>query len=1052
MPPRLIRITLTLLLIFIQQSVYPQVPSLKLHRGGISDRDVLGIGPPQQRLRSAFSSSKGVAATDTLRILAIRVDFQEDSNTLTTGNGKFLLTAAEDAFVDPPPHNRTYFENQLLALANYFRAVSDGQLTLEFDVLPSEINGAFTVSQPMSFYSPTRDEELLDQRLSELFAEGLQLAEASGEIDFSQYDSYMLFHAGVGLDFAFDFDPTPQDIPSVFLDFPTLREKLGNNDPNYPGISVNDGNFFVRDGMLLPETQSQEGFQIGLLGTIALMFGHQLGLPNLFNTDNGRAGIGVFGLMDQGSGNFSGLLPAEPCAWSKVFLGWETPIEIRTGNNLQVASPNSLIPQKIYKIPINSNEYFLIENRDRDASADNVAIGRDATGTRVELRWDDLGQRWLPERIDVLTQVNEYDFGLPGSGILIWHIDEAVIAERFAENRVNADLDRRGVDLEEADGAQDLGQIYDFLSAGAGLENGSIIDMFWGSNEINLLVNDSQLVEFTPTTKPNSASNSGANSHIFIDSFSEPAEVMTFSVREVISQTGFPQFVGESDIFTNSPTAVDLNGDNVREIVWASSAAARIFVWNADGTKFIPNNDSVERTKLNGDIETLPMAIFAEPVGTFCFSVASASLNNQHLVVVATDQSVAAYSPADLDGNGRADQLFAFQNGETFTTHPMVIQNTNDFSIIVGTAAGRVFAIDDAGSGTELAHFPSQSIAGFALYPSDGIAFTTNEGSVGLVGAGTILWQRETGLAISKTPVVGDFDKDGSLDIITVSDDGTISAFTANGNPLAGFPRATNIRPDSYFALADLNSDVFAEIVFVSDNQLYAFNHVGNLAEDFPIATSTSTATKSLSSPVLVDFAGDGNIEMLTGSNANQVTALQLSGGVAAQFPLSTGAAVNAAVAVSDLDNDGSMEMASVADDGFLYVWGLSIPFSPADTPWGEFLANSQHTNLYLDGRTPPAPAGELLPANLVYNYPNPTEGNLTTIRYSLNFPAQVRIAIFDLAGDLVDEFGGPGFAQVENEVSWRLDNIQSGVYLARVQAEGDGRKEVAIVKIAVVK
>lgn len=1052
MPVKSLTFFLGLLTLLLCQTAFSQTPNLKLRPGGISDRPLLKIGSPAERLR-AGATVKAVAA-DTVRILAIRVDFPADDNPLTTGNGKFILTAADEATIDPPPHNRTYFEHQLLALANYFRTVSNGQLVIEFEVFPEDLNGAVTVSQQMSFYSPTRDEELLDQRLSELFAEGFQLADASGVIDFSQFDSFILFHAGVGLDFAFDFDPTPQDIPSVFLDFATLREKLGNNDPNYPGIPVNGGAGFIRDGIILPETQSQEGFEIGLLGTAAIMFGHQLGLPNLFNTDNGRSGIGVFGLMDQGSGNFFGLLPAEPCAWSKVFLGWATPIEIRNGENLSAAAPRSPAPQKIYKIPINSNEYFLIENRHRDANNDNVAIGRDAAGARVEFHWDQQGQRLIAAApVGVITQVNEYDFGLPGSGILIWHIDEAVIRETFAENRVNADPDRRGVDLEEADGAQDIGQLYGFLSAGAGSENGVTEDMFWASNEINTLVNNSQVVEFTPNTKPNSRSNSGANTHIEIGNFSEPGEVMTFSVREQISKTGFPQFVGESGTLTNSPIMADLDGDGAREIIWGSNLSARVLVWKSDGSKLIPNSEVASRQKINGAIESLPLAVFAEPAGNFCFSPAVAELNQQRFVVLATDQASVVYFPEDLDGNGRADQLFSVQNGETFSTHPMVIQKSGEFKIIVGAASGRIFSIDHNGSSSELAQVTSHTISGFAWYFPDRIVFNTKQGAVGLLAEdGGVLWQTSTNRASSRTPVVGDLDKDGALDIIHISDDGVIHVFDQNGGALTGFPRATNVSPASHIGLADLNGDVFVEMALMADNKIYAFNRFGFLAEGFPIAISSSPASAILSSPVLADINRDGRAELFSGANENRIAAFQAAGAMLPEFPLSTGAAVNSTIVLSDIENDGALDIAAAADDGFLYVWGLQRDFNPGDIPWGEFLANSQHTNFYVDERTPPAPAGDLLPANSVYNYPNPTEGDRTTIRYRLNFPAQVRIKIFDLAGDLVDELAGPGFSQTENEVTWPLQNIQSGVYLARVQAEGEGRKGVAVIKIAVVK
>lgn len=45
-----------------------------------------------------------------------------------------------------------------------------------------------------------------------------------------------------------------------------------------------------------------------------------------------------------------------------------------------------------------------------------------------------------------------------GSGIYIWHVDEAVVARAFgqATNLFNANPARKAVDLEEADGIQDL--------------------------------------------------------------------------------------------------------------------------------------------------------------------------------------------------------------------------------------------------------------------------------------------------------------------------------------------------------------------------------------------------------------------------------------------------------------------------------------------------------------------------------------------------------------------------------------------------------------------
>ena len=46
---------------------------------------------------------------------------------------------------------------------------------------------------------------------------------------------------------------------------------------------------------------------------------------------------------------------------------------------------------------------------------------------------------------------------MPGEGLLIWHIDEEVMSSKWDSNTVNNDEEHKGMDLEEADGAQDIG-------------------------------------------------------------------------------------------------------------------------------------------------------------------------------------------------------------------------------------------------------------------------------------------------------------------------------------------------------------------------------------------------------------------------------------------------------------------------------------------------------------------------------------------------------------------------------------------------------------------
>ena len=91
-------------------------------------------------------------------------------------------------------------------------------------------------------------------------------------------------------------------------------------------------------------------------------------------------------------------------------------------------------------MPITPYEYFLIENRSTDHDEDGLNVVQGASG--------------------VIIEVDDYDYDIPGPGILIWHIDERIIAAGLAANAVNTDPARRGVDLEEADGAQDIGELF----------------------------------------------------------------------------------------------------------------------------------------------------------------------------------------------------------------------------------------------------------------------------------------------------------------------------------------------------------------------------------------------------------------------------------------------------------------------------------------------------------------------------------------------------------------------------------------------------------------
>lgn len=150
-------------------------------------------------------------------------------------------------------------------------------------------------------------------------------------------------------------------------------------------------------------------------GVLCHEFGHLLGLPELYAT-GGRPqeGIGVWGLMGQGTWLGRGAAPPHPEAWSKARLGW-VDVETVTATRARVRLPAVELEPRVVRIPAASGreqEYYLLENRQR--------IGADAR--------------------------------LPGAGILVWHVDDAVTGYRTAQN----DAAHKLLHLVEADGRGDL--------------------------------------------------------------------------------------------------------------------------------------------------------------------------------------------------------------------------------------------------------------------------------------------------------------------------------------------------------------------------------------------------------------------------------------------------------------------------------------------------------------------------------------------------------------------------------------------------------------------
>jgi M6 family metalloprotease-like protein len=972
---------------------------------------------------------------DTIHILAIRVEFVEDNAATTTGNGKFDLSQSSGQFqIDPPPHNRSYFQDHILFVSNYFKKVSRERLHIEGDVFPVPEDNAYQLDHPMTYYNPNTTPDENDRSLANLFRDALLKADEDPAINFSQYQSFVVFHAGVGKDVDIGFDETPQDIPSLFLTSEFLFNTLG-----VTGITVDNGAVTVNNGMILPETESQVGIELGLNGIFTSNFGSQLGWLDLFSPETRRTGIGRFGLMDAGLFNGDGLLPALPCAWTRLRSGWEDWVNLYYSPNdeLTIHSTLSHNLERVYLVPINYNEYFLVENRySGELSFDSlqyvIAQQRNEYPTAREIL-----ETYFPDQATfstrgVLIDVDNPDIGLPGTGCLIWHIDENVIARNRAENRINADSEHRGVDLEEADGSQDIGQEYSVLSAGAGSEIGYVLDMWYVGNNSPLFKN-----EFSPNSTPNSRSYyNRANSHIKIFKFSAPDSQMTFQVRLDIFQQNFPVIINPYRYgrATTMKTA-DLNLDGTSEIILTTDQN-QILAVNKDGRSLW---GTFSYLVANIAEQILPPPVFFnDPV--------SPGVPGKDMVVLTESGKVLGFKFS----NSAVDTLFTpLQLSTSITTYPIGYEDIDETRVYWGAENGRVYQLNLNSSGVTLDSLSglNESVKYIHLnYNGDVLAIT----------------------ASGKVYRNGVFVKDNELPYFSpvgvqaagLTRDGKFLEFEAGeqsyaeegiyqfDSPMVVNPfYATGMKYQPYYLVA-------------GNNRIYSFNPNFSMLDNFPVKIYHPDRPVELSLSPLVNIFYRKDLQeapgVIVADPAGLIDGFDFSGDRLDDFPLAVGDSIVATPVILDIDADSTLDLAAITGQGTLYIWDLQSKFYKYG--WNQLYANELNSNNNLVGVAvepgePSSIAGsELMPEKMVYNWPNPNIEDYTFIRYYLTDRAEVKIKIYDLAGDFVEDFSGPGDAQTANEVRWNLQNVQSGVYLARIEAKSSNKSEVKIIKIAVVK
>ena len=965
-------------------------------------------------------------APGNLKILAVMVEFQEDNYDGTFGTGKFGSIYSEDygnEILDPLPHDANYFQNHLEFAKNYFSKVSGSKLTVDYLVLPDII----TVSQAMRNYSPPLNSDSLNE-LGYFSEEVWDLAAQNNpDIDFSEYDLFAIFHAGVGRDIN-----TPgslgieRDLPSVYLGINTLKDIFGQD---FNGFPVN-GTVPITNTMILPETESRELEGIGgtvlleltINGLIVASIASHLGLPDLFNTETGLSAIGRFGLMDgQAIFAYNGTFPPEPSPWEKIRLGWIDPVIVNPGN-IFLAVNSDYGDTTLIKLPINSSEYYLIENRNRDTENDGAVItyklGNDTFTETFDADTTGFYSFDTDTLKGVIINVDQFDWALPGSGIVIWHIDEKIINENIAANSINNDLFNRGVDVEEADGIQDIGEEFSTIFGETVVGEGTEDDFWFASNESELYGN-----KFTPSTKPNTNSNSGANSLINIIDFSGISNKMNFEIFLADEQVRLKTFVNLS-IEGKIKYITELKTDTSNNF-YLLSDANELFISGINGSLY----------KKFANFSSKKPAAFIYREEDYVIGTLDNTLN-----ILIDPKAPVITEPEQI----------SLQLDSEITAHPVICEIGEDKRILVGTADGVLYNFSiGALLGGKLSEelrtpvFNDGSILQLSStdFPANNLVGAISENSY-WDNSGTEVEFANRALKLALT---NDIRGEKVAVILTegnrfyiVGSTGIINSFTIEGVPL------------STFSLGKMNADEEIYIAASQENKIRIVNLAGYSLDNFPFSNESNPDFTGL--PLSSNFS---NSNLFAYSIDGDIYSLNNKSEISPSFPLTAGVNLSAVPilfedkGMQNAISDSRFSLAAVTANNDFYVWNFlgasGLLF------WSEEFAN-RYNNSYLEGPVVTETV-EYFPEERVYNWPNPVFEDETYIRYFIGEDSNVEVRIFDLSGELVAELYQQGKGGLDNEITWNVQDVPSGVYFAHINADGNsGKQESKIIKIAVIK
>ncbi|HUI93951.1 MAG TPA: hypothetical protein VLX68_17035 [Chitinivibrionales bacterium] len=327
-------------------------------------------------------------------------------------------------------------------------------------------------------------------------------------------------------------------------------------------------------------------------------------------------------------------------------------------------------------------------------------------------------------------------------------------------------------------------------------------------------------------------------------------------------------------------------------------------------------------------------------------------------------------------------------------------------------------------------------------------------------------------------PSIADVNGDGYPDIIAGGTSG-VYALNYKGVPLAGWPAVL----DNRFWRGNIAcSPVVTRSAAATPGPLVMFNSATGENDTWEI---DSIIRVDRSTGKVVYLRQDGSKDSLVGVSAgfidsalvfgdSLVLPIVLPGGyvdaldkngkrplntiganqILSYWPLTVGGPGATSPLLDDLDNDGLINLVSVARNGWVYRWKLGNGVIGDTIVWQQLGYNGSRPFAYL-GSSPQIGPADNRPI-VFYSYPNPTNGSKYVVfKYKFSAPARdVRLDIFTIGGlHVLSKTGISGSFPDYNELpQLSLETFGPGIYRCRLEAVVGGTKYTNTWKMAVVK